>query len=228
MARPSKPLISRRNAAEAALAVIDEHGLDGFNLALVARQLGVKAPSLYHHFRDKNEILAEVARIILRDVPPLHPADSCWQERLIARCIETRRTLLRHPKAAGLILHQFPRHLLLSAYDVAASEQTGEQAIRMAVIEGAEKITYGSALFGASARADGVPLMPLVDAAEYPALSTAIAHNPFDDEALFVEVLRMFLIGAETRARAGQTGQPIHSRADAPPAPASATAHNAA
>ena len=215
MARPSKPLISRRNAAEAALAVIDEHGLDGFNLALVARQLGVKAPSLYHHFRDKNELMAEVARLILRDVPPLHPADECWQERLIARCIETRRTLLRHPKAATLILHQFPRHLLLGAYDQAAQEQTFELTIRMAVIEGAEKITYGSALFAASARADGVAPMPAIDDTLYPALAETIAANPFDDEAMFVEVLRMFLIGADTRAQLGAVGQPIHHDAPA-------------
>lgn len=197
------------------MAVIDEHGLDGFNLALVARQLGVKAPSLYHHFRDKTEILAEVARLILRDVPPLHPADDSWQERLIARCIETRRTLLRHPNAATLILHQFPRHLLLSAYDLAASEQTFELSIRMAVIEGAEKITYGSALFAASARADGVPPMPPVDPVAFPALTDALAANPFDDEALFVEVLRMFLVGAEERARAGELGRPIHHGAPA-------------
>lgn len=214
MARPSKPLISRKSAAEAALAVIDEHGLDGFNLALVARQLGVKAPSFYHHFRDKTELLAEVARLILRDVPPLHPADECWQERLIARCIETRRTLLRHPNAATLILHQFPRHLLLGAYDLAASEQTFELRIRMAIIEGAEKLTYGSALFAASAKADGVPPMPPVDAETYPALTAALAANPFDDEGLFVEVLRMFLVGAEARARADEVGQPIHQ--DAP------------
>lgn len=214
LARPSKPLISRKSAAEAALAVIDEHGLDGFNLALVARQLGVKAPSFYHHFRDKTELLGEVARLILRDVPPLHPADESWQERLIARCIETRRTLLRHPNAATLILHQFPRHLLLGAYELAASEQTFEMRIRMAVIEGAEKLTYGSALFAASAKAEGVPPMPPVDPATWPALTEALAANPFDDEGLFVEVLRMFLVGAEARARSGELGQPIHH--DAP------------
>lgn len=218
MARPSKPLISRRNAAEAALAVIDEHGLDGFNLALVARQLGVKAPSLYHHFRDKTEILAEVARLILRDLPPLRPAEDSWQERVIARCIETRRTLLRHPNAVTLMLHQFPRHLFLGAYEVAAEEQTFDWSLRMAVIEGAEKITYGSALFAASARADGVPPMPPVDPATYPSLARALDANPFDDEALFVEVLRMFMVGAEARARAGDVGEPIHADSPLPAA----------
>ena len=63
--------------------VIDEHGLEGFNLALVAKRLGVRAPSLYHHFKDKNELLAEVARLVLLGVPPLEPKDDTWQEMLI-------------------------------------------------------------------------------------------------------------------------------------------------
>lgn len=50
MGRPSRPLISRTLAAEAALAVIDEVGLDAVSLSLVAQKLGVRAPSLYHHF----------------------------------------------------------------------------------------------------------------------------------------------------------------------------------
>ena len=61
MARPSKPLISRSNAAEAALEVIDEHGLEELSLGLVAKKLGVRPPSLYHHFKDKGELLDAVA-----------------------------------------------------------------------------------------------------------------------------------------------------------------------
>ena len=189
--------------------MIDEHGLDGFNLSLVARRLGVKAPSLYHHFRDKNEILAEVARIVLLDVPPLEPKDDSWKERLVARCVETRRSLLRHPRAAALILHHFPRHLLLSAYEMAVGEQPFPDDVRMAVIEGSEKFTYGSALFEAAARADNVPPMPAVDADAYPELARAIDANPFDDEALFAEALRMFLAGASQRVGEQKLGEPF-------------------
>ncbi len=211
MARPSKPLILRRNAAAAALAVIDEFGFEGFNLALVAKRLGVKAPSLYHHFKDKNALLAEVARLILLDIPPLHPADDSWQERVVSRAIETRRTLLRHPRAASLILQHFPRHLLLGAYEVAAREQSFDAAVRMAVIEGSEKLTYGSALFAAAAQAKSEPPMPAIDATAYPTLAQAAAANPFEDEALFVEALRMLLAGAAARLRAGAVGEPIHA-----------------
>lgn len=189
--------------------MIDERGLEGFNLALLAKALGVKAPSLYHHFKDKNELLAEVARIVLLDVPPLEPKDDSWQERLVARCVETRRSLLRHPKAAVLILHHFPRHLLLGAYEMAAGEQPFSDEVRMAVIEGSEKFTYGSALFEAAARAENMPPMPDVDPAAYPALARAIEANPFDDEALFAETLRMFLAGAAQRVGSRTMGTPF-------------------
>ena len=50
MARPTKPLISRDLCAQAALRIIDEDGLEALSLEKLARELGVKAPSLYHHF----------------------------------------------------------------------------------------------------------------------------------------------------------------------------------
>lgn len=201
MPRPSKPLISRRTAAEAALAVIDEHGLPGLKLSLVAKRLGVQPPSLYYHFRDKRELLAEVALLLL-DPSLLELGQKAWPERLIELCVKTRRTLLQHPNAASLLLEFFPRHLLLEAYDRAVRDYPLPAELHMAVIEGTEKITFGSALFAAAARAEDVPAMPLVDTHLFPALGRAIEANPFDDEAMFVETLRMFLAGARARAEA--------------------------
>ena len=52
MARPSKPLISRDACARAALEIIDAEGLDALSLERLATEIGVRAPSLYHHFAD--------------------------------------------------------------------------------------------------------------------------------------------------------------------------------
>lgn len=199
MPRPVKPMISRRGAAEAALAVIDEHGLDGFNMALVAKRLGVKPPSLYHHFRDRREVLAEVALLLL-DPGEFALDEADWAERLVELCLKTRRSLLKHPRAASLILQYFPRHLLLDEYDRAAREDPLAAELHMAVIEGTEKITFGSALFEAFARSADVPSFPKVDPTRYPTLTNSLASNPFADEELFVETLRMFLAGATARA----------------------------
>ncbi|MGL3823009.1 TetR/AcrR family transcriptional regulator [Sphingopyxis sp. R3-92] len=209
MARPSKPLISRSGAAQAALDVIDEHGLDELSLGLVAKKLGVRPPSLYHHFRDKSELLQEVARIMLVRMPVIAATGESFEEQMIARCVATRQTLLQHPNAAPLILRYFPRHMLLAAYNRATSEEPYPTAIQMTVLDAVEKYTYGAALFEASARARGIDPMPAVDGEKYPSLAQAVADNPFDDEQLFVESLRLFLAGVRERIKSGTIGEPL-------------------
>lgn len=199
MGRPRTALISREAATRAALAVIDESGLDGFSLGAVARHMSVKAPSLYYHFRDKAEILSEVARFILLDVGYTEDATGSWEERTIQLCLETRRALLRHPNAAPLILQFFPRHLLLAAYEHAVEGYPQTRELHMAILEGIEKLTFGDALFEAAARARSMPAMPVFDAARFPNLARSVAANKTDDEGTFEEALRIFMAGVRAR-----------------------------
>ena len=99
--------------------------------------------------------------------------------------------------------------MFLAAYDRAALEEPYPTEVQMAVIDATERYTYGAALFEASARARGVKSMPAVDAVKYPNLSKAIADNPFNDEELFVESLRMFLAGVQARIEKGSVGKPL-------------------
>lgn len=184
----------------AALDIIDEQGLEKFSLAMVAKKLGVRTPSLYYHFRDRSELLQEVARLMLIRLPGLRLAGRSYEERIIDLCVSTRRALLQHHNAAPLILQYFPKHILLAAYDKHARETPFPPEMQIALIEAIEKLTYGTALFQAAALARGVDAMPPVDPARYPALAKAIAQNPFDDEGTFVESLRIFLLGARMRA----------------------------
>lgn len=210
MARPSSPLISRENAAQAALAVIDEVGLPSFSLARVAAKLGVQPPSLYHHFTDKSALLEEVARHLLLNLPGMEKTELPYEERIVTLCVSARRSLLGHPNAALLMLQFFPRHLLLSAYNEAAAGDPYPPEFHMAVIEGTEKLTFGSALFAAAAQARGIPPMPAADPEKLPRLTRALEANPFDDEeALFVETLRIFFTGVAERYRRGTLGQPV-------------------
>ncbi|SFF09841.1 transcriptional regulator, TetR family [Actinacidiphila alni] len=76
--------LDRRRVADAALGLLNEVGLDGLTLSAIGRELGVKAPALYWHFKDKQALLDEMAtqmyRRMVADVA-LDPADS-WQDRL--------------------------------------------------------------------------------------------------------------------------------------------------
>ncbi len=194
LGRPSKPIISKELAVRAALEVVDDKGIDGLTLQLVARKLGVQAPSLYYHFKGKSEMLEEVARMIQVDaiIPNLRTTGN-WRDALIELAVAVRASILRHPKAAPLLLQFFPRHLMLKYYDFWATRYDIPAERKMLVIEGVEKLTYGSALIGAMSRAGGVPPMPEFDQTEYPALAEAVNANQLDDDAMFVETLRVFL-----------------------------------
>lgn len=209
MARPSKPLITRNNAADAALAVIDEHGLDALSLSRVAKKLGVSPPSLYHHFKDKAELLQEVVRRLLVRMPITDPSIQTFEERVIERAVATRRNLLNHPNATPLILRYFPRHMLLAAYNRAAAEEPYPAELQMTVIDAVEKYTYGTALFDASAQSRGIPAMPEVNEDKYPDLTRAIKSNVFSDEEMFIEALRMMLAGVRARLATNMVGQPL-------------------
>ena len=198
MGRPKKPLISRENAVRAAIEVIDADGLDAFSLGSVAQRLGVKSPSLYYHFSDKAELLALVARSMLLGVRYNWGMPGTWEERTITLCLETRRSLLKHPNAAPLLLQFFPRHLLLGAYEATLRDYPELYDLQMAMLELVEKYTFGASLFEAAAQARGMALMPEVNPESYPRLAKAIAANPFDDDGTFVQALRIIFAGMRT------------------------------
>lgn len=198
--RPSQPLITRKAAAEAALRMIDEEGLDGLSLQGVARSLNVKAPSLYHHFRDKEELLTQVVRRLLDEIN--HEQDHWsegWEERTIELSLATRRVMLRHPNAAPLALRFFPRKLMLPAYERTLIDCPYPPEAHLVILEAVEKYTYGAALFAAAAEAHHTPAMPVVDPARFPLLRRAIDIGSSAEEATHVEALRALLDGFKAR-----------------------------
>lgn len=60
MARPSGRNIRQMVLDETRLAV-QARGVNGFSYGDLARRLGIKAPSIHHHFRRKEDLVAETA-----------------------------------------------------------------------------------------------------------------------------------------------------------------------
>ncbi|MGH8997865.1 MAG: TetR family transcriptional regulator [Acidimicrobiia bacterium] len=207
MARPTRPLISRDSCAEAALAIIDEEGLEALSLEKLATVLGVKAPSLYHHFEDKAEILASVARLVVLETPvPPEPAPDNWQEWMVNMCVGFRQAILKHPRAAPLLLQYNPRHSLLSSYE-RASRVLGKAGVpielHLLIIEGTDRLTLGSGLYSASRVTGGQPAFPVVDPDRDPMLARALDANRWTEEEGFAETVRAFLRGAGTATPKG-------------------------
>ncbi|MEV8017683.1 TetR/AcrR family transcriptional regulator C-terminal domain-containing protein [Streptomyces sp. NPDC086554] len=58
--------LDRTRVARTALKLLNETGLDGLTLRAIAKDLDVKAPALYWHFKDKQALLDEMATEMLR------------------------------------------------------------------------------------------------------------------------------------------------------------------
>lgn len=215
MARPSSPLISRELAAQAALEVIDEMGISGCSLDRVAKKLNVRSPSLYHYFRDKDELLEEVVRLLFANLPSLMNGTLSFEERLIELCVKARRSLIQHPNAAVLVLQHFPRRLMLEAYNDSARTNPYPAEYHMLVIEASEKLMFGTALFEAAAIARGAKSFPDFDTDHFSHLAAALkAVDGQGQEELLVETLRIFFVGLAQRYRDRSLGQPVNESLD--------------
>lgn len=197
--RPLKPLITREAAVAAAMAVIDRDGLEALSVQSVARAMKVSAPSLYYHFKDKDELLQLVARELLRQIGKSTSPEASWEERMISLSVATLRVILEHANAAPLMLRFFPRSLMLSAYENSLVDTPYPVEHQMVVVEAIEKLTYGTALFAAAAETYHLPAMPAFDVERYPRLAKALQAGPQDQLAMFEESLRALLDGFKTR-----------------------------
>jgi TetR/AcrR family transcriptional regulator, tetracycline repressor protein len=191
--------------AVTSLRIIDEEGLDALSLPRLAQALNVRAPSLYHHFRDKAEILAEVARLIVLETnyPRCRPEDD-WIEWFVNLSLNLRRTVLRHRNAAPILLQFLPRDVLTSRYERASVilARVGVPVeVHVLILDGMEKLTLGGALTDAMQPAGRRRKIFLeIDAADQPSLVEALDANRWPPEELLAQAVRSFLRGALTWA----------------------------
>ncbi|MDQ1011715.1 AcrR family transcriptional regulator [Streptomyces sp. V4I23] len=106
MARPRKPLLSRERIVETASALVDAEGLDAVSTRRLAAELGVSGPSLYNHFRNKDEILDAVAdavsaRVDLSMFREDDPRD--WRTALHDYAVSYRAALTAHPHTVPVL-----------------------------------------------------------------------------------------------------------------------------
>lgn len=102
--------LSRQDIARAGLRLLNEVGLAGLTLRLIAQELGVKAPALYWHLKNKQELLDEMATQMYRDAAPdLRKIDEDlgWAELLPARTRVLRKLMLSYTDGAKVFSGTF-------------------------------------------------------------------------------------------------------------------------
>ncbi|WP_353941612.1 TetR/AcrR family transcriptional regulator C-terminal domain-containing protein [Streptomyces sp. HUAS MG91] len=106
MARPRKPLLSRDRIVDAARALVDAEGLAAVSTRRLAAELGVSGPSLYNHFRTKDQILEAVADSVSAqvDLSMFDAADERdWRTSLHDWAVSYRAALREHPNIVPVL-----------------------------------------------------------------------------------------------------------------------------
>lgn len=189
-AEKDSPGLSRQSLLVAALEIIDRDGLDVFSLGKLAKSVGITPPSLYHYFSDKAELLSALARELLTDfgARPIRRKGN-WKDIMVATCVDARRAVLKHPKAAPLLLLYPPRHTALDGYErqmkiLARQGVPPEKWLRLSIA--LEHLNWGAVQLTAATLARGIGFFPAYDPAEFPGINEAMQANPLDDEAMFI------------------------------------------
>lgn len=100
---PRPALISRERVLDETLSLADERGLSGVSMRAVAARLGVSAMSLYHHVRDKDDLLDGLVERLLAELSTPDPG-LAGEERLRALANGMRQMAAQHPDSFPLLL----------------------------------------------------------------------------------------------------------------------------
>ncbi|MFJ9630305.1 TetR/AcrR family transcriptional regulator [Streptomyces sp. NPDC091280] len=104
MARPRKPLLSTDRIVETARALVDAEGLTAVSTRRLAAELGVSGPSLYNHFRTKDQILEAVADSVSAQVDlSMFEDGRDWRTALHDWAVSYRSALRDHPNIVPVL-----------------------------------------------------------------------------------------------------------------------------
>ncbi len=183
--RPKVPLISKRKTLEAALRIIDTEGLDALSVRRLAVELNVNVASLYHHFRNKDEILVGAAQLALAEVRTPDTRDEPWQSWLLRNGDRLRRALVAHPDLIPIMMRRELLGIGVKELDATAA-LLEEEGVPLGAI--APILDYGEmlAIVCALAEHERKSTRPL-PSAENPHLRKAMRNRAVKIDDIFTE-----------------------------------------
>jgi TetR/AcrR family tetracycline transcriptional repressor len=98
--------LNRDQVLHEAMRLLDDDGLDALTLRALAARLGVQAPTLYWHVKNKAALLDALADTIMDEAIaaiPAPPADGDGREWLLAALGQLRAAMLRHRDGARVV-----------------------------------------------------------------------------------------------------------------------------
>lgn len=99
----AKAPLSRDRVLRAAMTLADEGGIESLSMRGLAQQLGVEAMSLYHHVRNKEDLLAGMLDAVYAEIE-LPSSEGDWLADMRRTATSFHRVLLQHRWACGLLM----------------------------------------------------------------------------------------------------------------------------
>jgi AcrR family transcriptional regulator len=186
---PRPAVLSRDRIIEVASAIIDAEGLAALSTRRLATDLGVRGPSLYHHFAGKDAILDAVADAIVSGVDVSFFATDDWPDALRRWGRSYRAALLAHPNIVPYLAAgpgRRPAQLNMADAVYGGLVAAGWPAARATHIGALMRYFVAGSALGSFAR--GFVEDPAFYAADYPHLTQAhrlAAHRASVDDGAF-------------------------------------------
>jgi TetR/AcrR family transcriptional regulator, tetracycline repressor protein len=127
---PAGPRLDRGQIARAAVTLLDKEGASAFSMRKLAQALNVQSPTLYWHFRNKEQLFELVIDELLGEcpLPESQESQQPWDERLLSTGLDLRRVLLAHPAAVQIMPGRVlfgPNGLRLANYIIGVLRDAG-------------------------------------------------------------------------------------------------------
>ncbi|MFV0259222.1 MAG: TetR/AcrR family transcriptional regulator C-terminal domain-containing protein [Acidimicrobiales bacterium] len=204
--RPARVALSRRVIAERALAITDEHGLEGLSMRKLGAELGVEAMSLYHYVDSKSDLLDAMLDLLYSEISlPADIPEDDWEQLVRASLRAYCEVLLNHRASVELFANRTGKSatsltILAWAYDrFLALGLSPSDA--MTVFHLAVSFVLGHAASFQGALAPGSTDPPPIDPADLtPEIEVFVAERPhMTAELAFEESLTTLIAGLRAR-----------------------------
>ena len=132
--RRATPL-TRERIVDAAVALLDEHGIDGLTMRRLAQHLAVTSTALYWHVKTKDDVLDLAVDQIFAEVQ-LPDAGGDWRDNVRELTCKWRAAMLRHHWAPSLIGRPMlgPNVLARTEFLQSALVRGGFTGVQLAVV----------------------------------------------------------------------------------------------
>jgi AcrR family transcriptional regulator len=214
-----RPPRSFENIVSVAADLVDEYGVDGVNMRLLAERLKTGTATLYRHVSGKDELMVYVLDSRMAEIVDAYDEVTApprtWREGLERVAFAYRRFLAAHPNVLPLLVGRLPigpHALTIRERSLAALTERGfSQGLAARAFTTILQYVVGSAVTQTGSPApDEAPAIRdyyrSLDAAAYPhvaAAADALTRTPA--EAGFVEGLEIVLDGIDRIRRRSAT-----------------------